>query len=304
MNADIKNMSHSVRQRLMNLRKERGEGFQFLLTRFTLERFLFRLCQSIHGDKFALKGALLISAWADQPYRPTQDLDLSGFGESSPERLLKIVSEICRTKVDPDGLVFDADNISISEIRDDMDYGGQCIKMKAFLGKATIPVRIDIAFGDAITPGPVTLSFPALLDMPNAQVQSYTKETVVAEKLQAAVVLGIRNSRMKDFFDLLWLSQFFSFDGETLVKAIQATFKRRKTDLPAKRPLPLTEAFALDSAKQTQWGAFLKKNDISNMPAEFEKVISELGGFLVPPLNYASEARIFDKDWQPGGSWK
>ena len=168
----------------------------------------------------------------------------------------------------------------------------------------TLHGSYDIAFGDAITPGPVTLSFPALLDMPNAQVQSYTKETVVAEKLQAAVVLGIRNSRMKDFFDLLWLSQFFSFDGETLVKAIQATFKRRKTDLPDRRPLPLTEAFALDSAKQTQWGAFLRKNDISNMPAEFEKVISELSSFLVPPLKYASEARIFDKNWQPGGLWK
>lgn len=304
MSLSVKNIEHSVHRQLLNISKQRNEDFQFCLTRYALERFLYRLSKSVHVEKFVLKGALLLMSWTQKPYRPTRDLDLLGFGDPAPDNLKTMVTEICLSAVDPDGMVFDTDSVIMEEIRGDLDYGGHRVKMMAYLGKARIPLQIDIAFGDAISPGPEKIEYPTLLDQPAACVRAYPKETVVAEKLQAAVVLGIRNSRMKDFFDLLWLSRLFPFDGETLVKAIQATFERRKTDLPAKRPLPLTEGFASDLAKQTQWGAFLRKNDISHMPADFKKVISELGGFLVPPLKYASEARISDKVWQPGGPWK
>jgi len=301
---EVKNIEHSVRRQLLNISKQRNEDFQFCLTRYALERFLYRLSKSAHVEKFVLKGALLLMSWTQKPYRPTRDLDLLGFGDPAPDNLKNMVTEICLSAVDPDGMVFDTDSLIMEDIREDLDYEGHRVKMVAYLGKARIPLQIDIAFGDAISPGPEKIEYPTLLDQSPACVRAYPKETVVAEKLQAAVVLGIRNSRMKDFFDLLWLSRLFPFDGETLVKALQATFKRRKTDLPAKRPLPLTEGFASDPAKQTQWGAFLRKNDISHMPADFEKVISELGSFLVPPLKYASEARTFDKVWQPGGPWK
>ncbi len=299
-----KNIAHFVNRQLLNISKRRHEDFQFCLTHYALERFLYRLSKSAHVDKFVLKGALLMMSWTQNPYRPTRDLDLLGFGDFSPDNLRSMVREICLSAVDPDGIVFDTDSLIMEEIREDLDYEVHRVKMIAYLGTARIPMQIDIAFGDAISPGPENIEYPTLLDQSPVYVRAYPKETVVAEKLQAAITLGVRNSRMKDFFDLLWLSRFFSFEGEVLAKAIQATFKRRKTDLSAKKPFPLTEAFSLDPAKQTQWGAFLRKNDISHMPDGFEKVVSELNGFLVLPLKYAAEDRDFNKVRQPGGLWK
>ncbi|MBW2366799.1 MAG: nucleotidyl transferase AbiEii/AbiGii toxin family protein [Deltaproteobacteria bacterium] len=304
MNPEKKNIEHSIRQQLLNISKQRKEDFQFCLTRYALERFLYRLSKSSHVNKFVLKGALLLMSWTQKPYRPTRDLDLLGLGNPAPDILKNRVIEICLSEVAPDGLVFDTDSLIIEEIREELLYEGHRIKMMAYLGKVRIPLQIDIAFGDAISPNPETIKYPTLLELPPAYVLSYPKETVVAEKLQAAVALGIRNSRMKDFFDLFWLSRLFHFDSKTLVKAIQATFKRRTTVFPTQVPFPLTEGFASDPAKRTQWGAFLRKNDISHMPAEFEKVISELNSFLVLPLKYSMVEKIFDKVWQPGGPWE
>ena len=303
MKPEIKDIESSVRQQLLNISKERGEDFQFCLTRYALERFLYRLSKSPHTEKFVLKGALLLMSWTQMPYRPTRDLDLLGFGHPGSSNLRNMVTGICLMAVAPDGLVFDADSLAIEEIRGELDYGGQRIKMMAYLGKVRIPLQIDIAFGDAVSPSPEKIGYPSLLELPQAYVNAYPKETVIAEKIQAAVVLGIRNSRMKDFFDLLWLSRLFPFDGKTLVGAIQATFNRRNTDLPAQVPFFLTEAFSSDPSKQTQWGAFLRKSDISHMPVGIENVISKLAGFLVLPLYYASEPKAFDKSWKPGGPW-
>jgi len=303
MSPEIKNIESSVRQQLLNISRKRDEDFQFCLTRYALERFLYRLSKSSHAEKFILKGALLLMSWTQEPYRPTRDLDLLGYVDPGSPILNNMVTEICLENVAADGLVFDADSLVIEEIRGELDYGGQRIKMMAYLGKVRIPLQIDIAFGDVVSPSPEKIGYPTLLELPQAYIRAYPKETVVAEKIQAAIVLGIRNSRMKDFFDLLWLSRLFPFDSKTLVRAIQATFNRRETDFPTQEPFPLTEVFASDPAKQTQWVAFLRKNDISHMPFELEKVISELAGFLVPPLKFASEAKVFDKTWKPGGPW-
>ncbi len=170
--------------------------------------------------------------------------------------------------------------------------------------KIRIPIQIDIAFGDAISLQLEILKYPSLLDLPAANVSTYPKETVIAEKLQAAVVLGIRNSRMKDFFDLLWLSRLFHFESKTLTSAIQATFKRRRTELPVTMPLPLTEEFASNPGKQTQWRAFLRKNDISYVSANFEQVISTLGSFLMTPIKHSTETEAPERVWKPGGPWK
>jgi len=303
MSPETKDIVSSVRQQLLNISRKRGEDFQFCLTRYALERFLYRLSQSPHAERFVLKGALLLMSWTEEPYRPTRDLDLLGFSDPGSASLVGMLTDICLTAVAPDGLVFDADSLAIEEIRRELDYEAQRIKMMAYLGEVRIPLRIDIAFGDAVSPSPVKTVYPALLELPQAYVRAYRKETVVAEKVQAAIVLGIRNSRMKDFFDLLWLSRLFAFDGRALVGAIQATFNRPKTNLPTRVPFPLTEAFASDPVKQIQWRAFLRKSDISHMPAEIEKVISELASFLVLPLEYASGAKVLDRSWKPGGPW-
>lgn len=173
----------------------------------------------------------------------------------------------------------------------------------ATLGNARVSLQIDIAFGDVITPALETIEYPTLLEMPVAKVRAYPKETVVAEKVEAAVCLDMQNSRMKDFFDLLWLSRLFPFEGVLLVKAIRATFKRRKTGLPAQVPLFLSNAFATDQVKQTQWRAFLRKNNISRMPGRLDTVIPELNDFLMPSLKHATIDEPFNSHWNPKGPW-
>lgn len=298
------NQQHSIRQRLLNISRQRNEDFQFCLTRYALERFLYRLSKSRHAEHFVLKGALLLMAWTDQPYRPTKDLDLLGFGEPTNEILERAVAEICQTEVEPDGLSYDAGSIKITEIRESQKYQGERIKLIAALGNATVSIQIDIAFGDTITPSIETIGYPTLLEMPVARVQAYPKETVVAEKIETAVRLDMLNSRMKDFFDLLWLSRLFSFEGVQLVKAICATFKRRKTDLPVQVPSFLSNAFALDQVKKAQWRAFLKKNNISGAPGELDLVISELNDFLMLPLKYATINKPFTSHWAAKGPWR
>lgn len=304
MNPDIKNIAHSIRQRLLDVSKKRNVDYQFCLTHYALERFLYRLSKSLHAEKFTLKGALLLMSWTNEPYRPTRDLDLLGYGDATPDNLRTAMTEICLSEAEPDGLVFDTESLTIEGIREDLAYDGYRVKITVYLGKVRIPIQIDIAFGDAISPQLEFFDYPSLLDLPLAHVSTYPKETVVAEKLQAAVVLGIRNSRMKDFFDLLWLSRLFPFDSKKLTTAIQATFKRRRTELPATRPLPLTEDFASDPAKQAQWRAFLIKNDISNVSADFKQVISKLGSFLMIPIKHSTETEAPEMVWKPGGPWR
>jgi hypothetical protein len=220
-----KNIAHFVNRQLLNISKLRHEDFQFCLTRYALERFLYRLSKSAHVDKFVLKGALLLMSWAQDPYRPTRDLDLLGVGDSSPDNLKNMVREICLSAVDPDGIVFDTDSLVMEEIREDQDYEGHRVKMMAYLGKARIPLQIDIAFGDAISPGPENIEYPTLLDQPPVCVRAYPKETVVAEKLQAAITLGIRNSRMKDFF--LLRGKFWSKPSRLLLKGVKQIYRPR-----------------------------------------------------------------------------
>ena len=303
MSLKKRNQQHSIRQRLLNLSRQRNEDFQFCLTRYALERFLYRLSKSGHVERFVLKGAFLLMAWTNQPYRPTKDLDMLGFGEPAPDILERITAEICQTEVEPDGLSFDAGSIEIAEIREGQNYQGERIRLMASLGNARVSIQIDIAYGDAITPMIETLEYPTLLEMPVARVRAYPKETVVAEKIEASVHLGMQNSRMKDFFDLLWLSRLFPFEGALLVKAIRATFKRRKTELPAQVPLFLSNAFASDQVKQTQWRAFLRKNNISGIPGELDTVILELNDFLMLPLKYATIDEPFNSHWNAKGPW-
>lgn len=304
MRSDSTILAQSIHQKLRKLREERDEDFQFILIRYSLERLLYRLSKSAYASKFILKGAFLFTVWTDKRYRPTKDLDLLGFVENSPIRLKTVFQEICSTEVDPDGLIFDKESIAISEIRDQQDYGGQRIKLISMLGKARISLQIDIAFGDFVAPQIEEYDFPSLLKQPSPRIRTYPKEAVVAEKLQAVVYLGMQNSRMKDFYDLLWLSRSFAFEGPILLKAIQSTFQRRKTGIPKEVPLALTDEFSNDKIKQTQWKAFLKKSDISGASESFADIIEELRDFLIPPLQVVSSGNLFSLSWPPEGPWQ
>lgn len=304
MSLPLDRIEQYVRQQLLGISRQRNEDFQFVLIRYALERFLYRLSNSHYADSFVLKGALLFEVWMNQPYRPTKDLDLLGFGDDTPEQMTRIFTDICQADVEPDGLVFDARRIAISEIREKQDYEGLKVKLPAFLGKAGISLQIDIAFGDAITPAASKIEFPAILSMPSATIICYPKETVVAEKLQAAVYLDIQNSRMKDFCDVFWLSGLFDFEGPMLVKAIMATFKRRKTNIPERIPVFMTEEFFADRLKRSQWQAFIRKTNVTEIPENLEAVLYKIRQFLLPPLEAASTGESFQYHWSPDGPWQ
>jgi len=225
----IKNLPASIWQKLLNLAQERNDDFGLVLTKFGLARMLFRLSKSKYRHMFILKGALLFELWTRERYRTTRDADFLAKGDNSPERFVKIFQEISTIEVEGDGLRFDPKTVKAERIKDDADYEGVRVTFTAFLEKAQIPIQIDISFGDAIRPGPSETEYPTLLDLPSPRLLTYPRETVVSEKLEAMVKLGIANSRMKDFHDLHSLSKTFEFEGRALLDAIRATFGRRGT---------------------------------------------------------------------------
>lgn len=272
--APAANRIASIRQRLLDHARMRGEDFQLVLDRFAVERLLYRLAISPHRDHFLLKGALLFALWFDQPHRPTRDADLLGFGPPDADRLAKVLAELCAIESD-DGLSFDAGSITVEPIREEAAYEGLRVRLLAFLGSARCYVQWDVGFGDAVTPAPTDVEYPVLLEgMPAPSLRVYPRETVFAEKLEAIATLGIANSRMKDYFDLLALLREGAMDPAVLALAIRATFQRRASALPNGVPFGLTDAFATDAQKQSQWTAFLRRNRLE--APELATVVAEL----------------------------
>jgi predicted nucleotidyltransferase component of viral defense system len=298
-----KNVAASVRERLTNVAKKSGESFQYILTRYAIERLLYRLSQSSHGAHFILKGAMLFQVWRQSTHRTTRDLDLLGEGTPSIERLVAIFKDVASVEVDDDGLSFPTDEIQGEQIKEEDEYQGIRIRGLARLGSARIPLQIDIGFGDAVTPEPERISYPTLLDAPAPQLLAYNRETVVAEKFQAMVLLGMTNSRMKDFFDLWCLARDFAFDGAKLADAIGATFRRRDTTLPDDMPVALSEEFARDATKQTQWNAFLKKANVGET-VELDDVLTLLREFLLSPTRAIASQKAFKLHWTARGPWR
>jgi len=299
-----RNLAASVRQRLMNLARARNEDFQLVLTRYALERLLYRLSQSEHRDAFVLKGAMLFQLWGDQPHRSTRDLDLLGRGDNSIARFERIFREVCQLPVEADGLAFVAASVRGDTIKEDQEYEGLRLTLDCRLENARIPIQVDIGFGDVVTPAATEVTYPVLLDFPAPILPAYSRESVVAEKFQAMVMLGIANSRMKDFYDLWVLSQQFEFQGPLLCQAIRATFERRRTPVPADVPLALSSEFAEDRAKQTQWRAFLSKGKLESSDTNLAEVIDALRGFLMSAAQAIAAAATLEMVWPASGPWR
>ena len=276
MDRPVKNISASVRQRLLNLRRDRGEDYNALLTQYAVERFLYRLSKSELAERFVLKGAMLFRVWSGTLHRPTKDLDLLGSGEASPTAVVKAVKQVVATPVADDGLVFDLDSVTAREIREEQEYGGIRVKLVAMLGNARIPMQIDVGFGDAITPEAAVHPYPTLLDAEAPELRMYPPETVVAEKIEAAVTLGMTNSRMKDYYDLLVIFRTYELADESLARAIAATFQRRQTPLPGDVPPGLSDEFGSDETPQRLWREFLRRLQIEDAPSDFGEVVASV----------------------------
>ena len=245
---------------------------------------------------------MLFSVWTAQSHRPTRDLDLLGLGEASPEELRATLTEICTTPVEPDGLTFHPNAMDLSEIREEQEYPGWRAKLLVTLQNARIPLTIDVGFGDAVIPNSAE-PYPTLLDFEAPRIRMYPKEFVIAEKLEAMVSLGIRNSRMKDFFDLWFLSQQFTFSGTALAEAISRTFARRKTALPQDVPVALSSEFAERVKGIRLWETFLGRSGFEVGSYEFSIILGGLNGFVMPIIRAVSRAKPFDFVWPPGGPW-
>lgn len=277
----------SVHARLLARTKELGEDFNLTLTRYAVERFLYRLSISDLREQFWLKGALLFDLWFEVPHRPTRDADFLGFGPQDAALLGDAVRTLCNIPVD-DGMVFDAGSIAIEEIREDARYGGLRARLVGLLGKARSTVQLDVGYGDAVTPGPEEIDYPVLLrDQPAPRLRAYPRATVAAEKFEAIVSIGMANSRMKDYFDLRALAREGVLDAATLADAVAATFARRGTALPDEMPVGLSDEFAEDATKRAQWKAFLAKNRLD--ASALAPVVAEVRHFMVDPLRLARE---------------
>lgn len=287
----------SVLARLLNRSRSTGENYNLLLSRFVIERLLFRLSVSPHAGSFVLKGALLFALWYDTPHRPTKDADLLGFGADDADTLRATFSAVCAIDVD-DGVRYDSANMKIAPIREDKVYGGMRLSLLAFVGSARLPVQVDVGFGDAITPAPEVVTYPTLLEgMDAPRLRAYPVYTVIAEKFHAMVELGINNSRMKDFFDLAVIAGTSALEGSILVEALRATFARRGTALPASVPIALTSEFAADAAKSRQWDAFVRK---AQLQADgLADAVSLIDALLSRPTQAAVKGEAFDSKWNP-----
>jgi predicted nucleotidyltransferase component of viral defense system len=284
-----RNLPASIRQRLLDLARERGEDFQTILDRYAVERLLYRMSISDQRNEFLLKGALLFAVWFDAPHRPTRDADLLGFGEPDAARLGASIGRVCAIAVD-DAITYNASSITVQEIREQASYPGLRVNLRAALDNARCNVQLDVGYNDAVTPAPVEAEYPGLLaDLPSPRLRVYPRETVYAEKLEAIAHLGIANSRMKDYFDLLALAREGAMNAPTLARAIAATFNRRGTPLPEAMPLGLSAEFARDSGKRQQWNAFLNRNRLE-APA-LDAAIEEIARFLKRPLARARNSQ-------------
>lgn len=297
----VRNIAGSYRAKLLALARDRGEDFQFLLGRWVVERFLYRLATSSHKNSFILKGATLFLAWDGRLYRPTKDLDLLAFGSAEVAEVTQRIRDICAVP-ENDGIIFDLDQLQGERIKEDAEYEGVRVRVPATLDKARVSMQIDIGFGDLVDPQPTELSLPVLLPLDPPVLRGYPPEAVIAEKFHAMVVLGIANSRLKDFFDIWTLARSRQFDLQRLSHSVRSTFERRRTALPETVPLALTAEFWEDRSKQTQWAAFGNRLGLGKLPA-LPVIGEELASFLIPVLGDNATASVVTRRWEPGGPW-
>jgi hypothetical protein len=302
--AKPKNIAASVHDRLLIRARETRDDLQLVLMRYGLERLLYRLSESEYTGEFVVKGAMLFLVWTGGPHRATKDLDLLALKSASLTHLETVFHKLAKSSFPDDGLSFLPDTVAAEPIRENDIYPGVRVTLEARLGKARIPLQVDVGFGDVVTPKAGRIEFPVMLPLPPPTVFVYPKETVIAEKFEIMVKLGMANSRMKDYHDIWALCREFDFSGGDLSRAIRATFRRRRTQLPKTLPLALSDEFGAAPSKQRQWGAFAKRGRLKNSEPALPNVIAQIREFLMVPVGAAVENTALNASWPKGGPWK
>ena len=300
---EIKNLPASIHTRLANKARERNRPFQELFYYYILERLLYRLAQSPYAQSFVLKGGLMFYGWGLSLRRPTRDIDLQGYTSNSVENLVEMVRNVCTQSVPPDGVTFDPEFVHAQPIMENAEYQGFRVFFKAYLGSANLQTHLDISFGNVIKPSDILVTYPTIFaEMPSFQIRGYPYEAAIAEKFQTMIFWENANDRMKDFYDIFYLSLQITLPGPTLVEAIQATFQTRRTALPLNIPVALSDAFA--QARQPDWISFLDRSLIKDVTDNsFVSVVQHIRSFLLPPTQAAAHNSVFDLHWIPAGPW-
>jgi len=304
MKKEKSNLAASVTAPLLNRARQTGDDYQTLLTSFCFERFLYRLGVSSVRERFVLKGAMLLRVWSEHPYRATRDLDLLRRGNGSFEAIRTDIETICSTEVEADALAFDPASIRIEAIRAEDEYAGTRVSLPARCATARLTLQIDMGLGDSVWPPPQPCAYPALLEFAPPTVLAYPPEAVVAEKLEAIIVLGDRNSRIKDFFDLHHLAGRFQFDRVTLTEALRRTFARRRTPVPAEEPIGLTPTYWENASRAPQVRAFARRAGLTVGPDPGDDILAALRPFLLPLLVDLRGVVATPGTWPPGGPWQ
>lgn len=304
MKREITNLAASVNQRLLNLRDFRREDFQVILNRFGLERFLYRLSRSPFVDRLILKGAFSFELWGRDVYRSTRDADFLGLFEPSVEELRRVFTLICEQDVEPDGLLFDPESVSVAVIRAQNVFGGIRVRLTANLQRIRIFLQFDVGVGKEVKPKPRRTAFPTILPFPAPRILVYPKELTIADKFHAMCKLGMMNSRVKDYFDIYQISLHFPFRGKALKNGILLVFEQEDSTIPAGIPDGLTTVFGKMTAKQNLWNRFLARIEKDLLEITFDQVIESIRGFILPPARAAAARKPFDLFWHPGGPWR
>jgi hypothetical protein len=302
----LKDPASSIRARLFAHAKANGDDFQRVLTRYAIERLLFRLSQTDAAERYVLKGAMLFVTWPKHVLRPTGDLDLLGQGDPAPDALVELFTRICQVKLPDDGILFDPATLKVEPVREAGNYQGARLQLRASLASAIITVLIDIGFGDHVYPPPKRETFPPLLpDLPEAKVLMYPPETVIAEKFEAMIRFGEANTRIKDFHDIWVTTRTFPFELASVVEAVGGTLQRRTTAIPTEMPVGLTDVFAVIAAERGLWTGFLRRTPPAMKPPPFPQLQDELRRFFGPVIVSLSAPEGARSRWDPdGGTWR
>ena len=285
-----KNIPASVKAQLLNIARSKNEIFTNLLIRYAMERFLYRLSISEYAEQYILKGAALYNYWHGEPHRPTLDADFSLENIISLEEAEKMVKQLCGINFE-DGMLYLEDTISAEDIREDNEYQGIRVRFRAKLDSAVIPVQIDIGFCDSVIPPPVAIEYPTLLEFPAPRMLAYSVENCIAEKIQIMLEKGMVNSRMKDYYDVWFMNRTFEIDAAKLQRAVEETFKRRKTVFPEAVPIGLSREFIEDRQKKSQWKGFQKKIGIKEADLSLESVVASVRDFIMPVIETAAKKK-------------
>ena len=245
----------------------------------------------------------MFSAWCGPASRPTMDIDLLGKIDNRIDTIPAVMKDACLTDVEPDGISFNADTVDAVRITEDAEYEGVRVRVHGSLGKTRVSIQIDIGFGDVIVPNASSVSYPAILDFPAPELMGYTMESTIAEKFQAMVKLGVLNSRMKDFYDIWFLSRTFDFNGKVLREAIEKTFEKRKTPVNLEAAV-FDPSFGMDKDKDVQWRGFIRKAKLTGTPETFEEIVASVKRFLEPLAASIAERKVFNNIWTAPGPWR